>query len=50
MLTIAHRLSTITGADRIDGVERGEIVEVGPNQDLLNNDDVYANLYTAQND
>jgi len=50
MLTIAHRLSTITGADRIYGVERGEIVEVGPHQDLLNNDGVYASLYTAQHD
>ena len=50
MLTIAHRLSTITGADRIYGVERGEIVEVGPHNELVEGNGVYAKLYTAQHD
>lgn len=46
--SIAHRLSTVRNADRIIVLEDGEIVEHGPHQDLLTNDDLYANLWRVQ--
>lgn len=47
-LVIAHRLSTIERADRIVVLDNGCIVEVGPHQDLLKKNGVYANLYHLQ--
>lgn len=46
--SIAHRLSTVRNADRIVVLEDGEIVEHGPHQELLANDDLYANLWRVQ--
>lgn len=45
---IAHRLSTIRGADRILVMDRGEIVEVGSNAELLTSNGLYASLYRQQ--
>ena len=45
---IAHRLSTIKNADLIIVLKDGKIVESGTHSELLNNKDVYANIYNSQ--
>ena len=42
---IAHRLSTIRDADRIVMMRNGEIVEIGTHDELMANEDVYADFY-----
>jgi len=45
---IAHRLSTILHSDKIVVIEKGEIVEIGTHQELLNYDGLYRKLYSMQ--
>ncbi|MGI8314997.1 ABC transporter ATP-binding protein [Halobacillus mangrovi] len=45
---VAHRLSTITHADRIVLIENGEIVEVGPHDELMERRGNYYDLYQVQ--
>ncbi len=45
---VAHRLSTVRPAHRIYVVEKGEIVEEGPHEDLLRVNGFYARLYRHQ--
>ena len=47
-ITIAHRLSTIINSDIIFVLDKGQIVEQGTHQDLLNKQGAYANLVKAQ--
>ncbi len=47
-IVIAHRLSTIQRADRIIVMEKGSIVEEGTHEDLLEQNGVYADLWTHQ--
>jgi len=47
-LAIAHRLSTILAADVILVVDKGEIVERGTHQELLELGGLYARLYNEQ--
>ena len=47
-LVIAHRLSTIQKADQILVIEKGEIVEKGKHQELLDKQGRYFELYTYQ--
>jgi ATP-binding cassette subfamily B protein len=47
-LAIAHRLSTILAADIILVVDKGEIVERGTHEELLQLEGLYAQLYNEQ--
>ncbi|MGI9054883.1 MAG: ABC transporter ATP-binding protein [Pyrinomonadaceae bacterium] len=47
-VVIAHRLSTVRKADKIVVMEKGEIIETGTHQELLNNKGVYKRLYELQ--
>jgi ATP-binding cassette, subfamily B, bacterial MsbA len=42
---VAHRLSTIHQADQIIVLEKGKVVEIGRHEDLMNNKNLYYNLY-----
>ncbi|WP_458207742.1 ABC transporter ATP-binding protein [Haladaptatus sp. NG-SE-30] len=48
MIVIAHRLSTVTNANRIYTMEKGQVVERGTHEQLLENDGHYASLYAVQ--
>ncbi len=48
VLVIAHRLSTVKNADRILVLDKGKIVESGRHTDLLDDNGLYARLYSMQ--
>ncbi|MDA9645246.1 ABC transporter ATP-binding protein/permease [Candidatus Actinomarina] len=48
VIAIAHRLSTIRNADIIYVLEKGEIVESGSHDELVQLNRVYANLWAVQ--
>jgi hypothetical protein len=48
VLVIAHRLSTIVKADLICVLEKGQIVEQGNHQELLEKHGIYAGLWRQQ--
>jgi subfamily B ATP-binding cassette protein MsbA len=47
-LVVAHRLSTIKNADKIIVMERGNVMESGNHQQLIENNGVYKMLYDIQ--
>ena len=49
VIVIAHRLAAVRDCDRIVGMKRGEVVEVGSHDELLAREDgVYAHLWSLQ--
>ncbi len=47
-IIIAHRLSTIRNVDKILILKRGELIESGSHDELLEQDGLYASLYKLQ--
>ncbi|MEG3990992.1 ABC transporter ATP-binding protein [Microcoleus sp. S28C3] len=47
-IIIAHRLSTIRNVDRILVLKRGQLVESGSHEELLEQEGLYASLYKLQ--
>lgn len=47
-IIIAHRLSTIRNVDRIFVLKRGELIEQGSHEQLLQQDGLYATLHNLQ--
>jgi subfamily B ATP-binding cassette protein MsbA len=45
-IIIAHRISTVTGADKIIVISKGEIVEAGRHDELMNFAGEYSRLYS----
>ncbi len=48
VIAIAHRLSTIAAMDRLIVLDQGNIVEQGTHQELINNNGIYAQLWSHQ--
>ena len=48
VLVIAHRLSTIVRADQIIVLEKGQVLEQGNHQELLQLDGKYAHYWALQ--
>ncbi len=48
LIVVAHRLSTVRNADVIYALEDGQISERGSHSELLNQDGMYAELYSAE--
>lgn len=47
-IVVAHRLSTIKNADEIAVISRGEIIEKGSHEELIEKNGIYKKLYEAQ--
>ena len=48
MLIIAHRLSTLAAADEIMVIDKGQLVEQGSHEELMQKDGLYSYLYNSQ--
>ena len=47
-IVIAHRLSTILNSDKIYVIDRGQVIESGTHDILLNSSQIYKNFYEKQ--
>ncbi len=51
VIIIAHRLAAVRNCDRIVGMTKGEIIEVGTHDDLIRRrNGLYARLWSLQTD
>ena len=48
-LIIAQRTASVEDADKIIVIDKGRIASVGTHSELLNNSDIYREIYTSQN-
>ncbi len=48
VILISHRLANVTASDRIYVMDGGKVTEAGTHEELLNNNDHYAQLWNAQ--
>jgi subfamily B ATP-binding cassette protein MsbA len=48
VIVIAHRLSTILGADKIVVLEKGQVLDIGRHEELINRCERYQDLYNIQ--
>lgn len=48
IIIISHRLSTIVNVDRIYVMKEGQIIEKGTHDQLMNNKNIYYEMFTAQ--
>ena len=49
MITISHRLASLVKADAILVMEQGEVNDIGKHHELLERNEIYANLWYTQN-
>ena len=47
-VVIAHRLSTILNSDKIYVMEKGNVLDSGSHEELLNKSETYKNFYNKQ--
>ena len=48
VIVIAHRLSTVHNADKIIVLDKGEIIDQGSHDELINRDGIYKQLHNLQ--
>lgn len=50
LLIIAHRMRTIKGADKIVVLDKGKVIEQGPHEKLISDQNLYSKLVKLQNE
>lgn len=50
VIAIAHRLSTIRNSDKIVVMQHGEVMDIGPHEQLLRTSELYQHLHSLQSD